>query len=362
MKVDRSPDRVRIRYLAPLETRAVAIRAGVVVLFLVLIPAALLLLDVSFPYPSPVFLVLLLVGVSAALGVEPHRVEADRARGVVWEVPSRRGEVVVPAPSEVHLIAEERGLGSDERPIVWWQVRAGTEEAPLVAEKVGAEVEMGEVAAELARFYNVPLVRSLADGREVRIEPSDLDLSFVDRVRKYPRTLGPIPSPSDTVEMEDEGGAVTYRWDALTPATGVFLLALWVLSWFYLTWPVVPEAAGGRELRWEMALRTGDWVHFAVTVVPALLLSLLAVWWNGRLTLKGEEVRLEVRILFPVVRRTVALADLREVWASGLTLLLLTRTGQAGALFFDWGTSRAARFIAADLRYRLAGSAERAKA
>lgn len=362
MKVDRSPDRAVIRYLAPLETRAVAVRAGVMVLFLVVLPAALLLLDVPFPYPSPVFLVILLVGVSAALGVEPHRVEADRAKGIVWHVPSRRGEVVVPAPSEVHVVAEERGLGSDERPIVWWQVRAGAEDAPLVAEKVGAEVEMGEVAAELARLYGVPLVRTLADGREVRIDPADLDLSFVDRVRKYPRTLGPIPSPSDTVEMEDEGGAVTYRWGALTPATGVFLLALWVLSWFYLTWPVVPASAGGSEVRWEMALRTGDWIHFAVTVLPALLLSLLAVWWNGRLTLKGEEVVLEVRILFPIVRRTIALADLREVWASGLTLLLLSRTGQVGAMFFDWGTSRAARFVAADLRYRLAGSAQRAKA
>ncbi|GEM_PF-6076048 len=359
MKVERSPDRVRIRYLAPLETRAVAIRAGVIVLFLVLVPAVLLLLDIAFPYPSPVFLVILLVGVSAALGVEPHRVDADRAKGIVWEVPSRRGEVVVPVPPDVRLVAEERGLGSDERPIVWWQVRAGEAEGPLVAEKVGAEIEMGEVAAELARFYGVALVRTLADGREVRIEPSDLDLSLVDRLRKYSRTLGPIPSPSDTVEMEDEGGAVTYRWGALTPATAVFLLALWLLSWFYLTWPVGPERDGVREARWDMALRTGDWVHFAVTVVPALGLTLLAVWWNGRLTLKRDEVTLEIRVLFPLVRRSIALADLREVWASGLTILLLTRTGQVGAFFFDWGTSRAARFVAADLRYRLAGSVER---
>lgn len=358
MKVARSPDQVRIHYLAPIETRAVAIRAGVLVLFLVLVPAAFLLLDITFPYPSPVFLVVLLVGASAALGLEPHRIEADRRRGIVWHVPSRRGEVVVPPPAEVHLRSEERGTSASEKPIVVWQVRTDGADGPIVAEKLGAEVEMGEAAAELARFYGVPLVRTLSDGRDVRVEPADLDLSFVERVRKYPRTLGSIPSPSDTVEIEDEGGEVTYRWGALTPATGGLLLSLWVLSWVYLTWAVGPT----REPRWDLALRTGDWVHFAVTVVPAFLLTLLAVWWSGRLTLEGDRLIIEARVLVPIRRRVIPLVDLREVWASGLALLLLTRTGQTWALFFDWGAARAAQFVAADLRYRLAASVERARA
>lgn len=276
--------------------------------------------------------------------------ESRATRGLTRVFSSDGGSTAVEVALKMPF---QGGLGSDERPIVWWQVRADN---AFVAEKVGAEIEMGEVAAELARFYGVPLVRALVDGRDVRIEPADLDLPFVDRVRKYPRTLGGIPSPTDTVEMREEDGGVTWSWGAMTPTTAGFLLGLWVLSWLYLAWPVVPADASYREARWELALRTGDWAHFAVTVVPSFVLTLLAVWWNVRLTLQGDRLIVEARALVRIRRREIPLSDLREVWASDLTLLLLSRTRQVWVLFFDWGASRAARFVAADLRYRLARS------
>ncbi len=354
MKIDRTPDRVRIRYFAPLATGAVAVRAGLLVLFLVALPAGLMLAGIDFPFPSPVLLVLFLVGISGAMGVEPHRVEADRAKGVVWDVPSRRGEETVPPAASFHLISDERGVGTDDRPLIWWSVRAGAPDGPVVAEKCDAEIEMGEVASELARFFGVPCVRRVTDGRDVRIEPSDLDMPFVDRVRKYPQTLGSFLPPSESIEIEDEGGEVAYRWGALTAGTALFLVVLWLLSWFYLTWPAQEPTAGERELVWQRAARLHEWGPFYVTALPAAIATLVLLLWRGCVRLTKEAVVVEVSFLLPIRRRWIALHDLREVWASGGSLLLLARDGRARARFFDWGQARSARFVASDIRYRLA--------
>lgn len=148
----------------------------------------------------------------------------------------------------------------------------------LIDRRVGQQMASRSLAERLAKGARGSMIEA-QDGRNYTFAVEELDLSFVERVNRYPEMLGKeVPEPPDKVvkfERTDTGIKVSWSFFRSGLLFEIFCVSAFMVAAAFIPLPGGPRGQGFSLFDAEMA--EGDYRYFiGVAVFTALSLFLLA--------------------------------------------------------------------------------------
>lgn len=173
----------------------------------------------------------------------------------------------------LYSIEEDRGGRQVE---VWLVNLVDGKNQYTLDQRVGQQMASRTLAEMVAKTINCPVIEKVG-GKDVRIERSELDLPFVERVHRHPVLLGPeVDKPGEcAVEESLSGERLEFRWRLwsaqLVCQVGVFFAILFGFSLLPLG-----KSTGNRSLL-DLARLDGEYLYFyALAALFAIALVMLA--------------------------------------------------------------------------------------
>ena len=219
-------------------------------LFVMQLPFGLIPVSKPSDIPSSLFVILFgavftLVGAVLVFGRAGIILDRARGRVVQWYgllAPLKKTEYLMDAVDQVEM---NFSSGDSDSPATWpIKLSGGSMTKPIAVSQPTSFTEARQLAEELARFLQKPLVDTSTGERIIR-DPGHLNESYRDRMR---RTGEPVialpPEPSiKRSQVEQTGDGLTIHI-APTPRTGVQHIAVFLsvifaagVAWFFI--PVV---------------------------------------------------------------------------------------------------------------------------
>jgi len=152
----------------------------------------------------------------------------------------------------------------------------------LIDRRVGQQMESRSLAERLAKAVRGSLIET-QEGKSYTFKTEELDLSFVERLERYPQMLGAeVEEPADKVielERTDSGLKVTWCFFRSSLLFELFCLSAFLVGAAFIPLPGGPTGQGFSLFDAEMA--EGDYRYFiGVGVFTVVSLILLAGYRN----------------------------------------------------------------------------------
>ncbi|HIB68383.1 MAG TPA: hypothetical protein EYO33_25630 [Phycisphaerales bacterium] len=152
----------------------------------------------------------------------------------------------------------------------------------LIDRRIGQQMASRSLAERLAKAVRGSLIEN-QDGKNFEFKVEELDLSFVERVDRYPEMLGhEVEEPSDKVvdyEKTPEGLKVSWCFFRSSLLFELFCVASFLVAAAFIPLPGGPDGQGFSLFQAEMA--EGDYRYFiGIAVFTVVSLILLAGYRN----------------------------------------------------------------------------------
>ena len=200
-----------------------------------------------------------------------------------------------------------------DRPQTTWLVKlvAGRHEFTL-DERTGHQLESRGIAEAVAKALGCRMLEKDEEGQDLTFPASELDLPYVERVKRHPSLVGrPVNEPPHVgVRRTEKDGRLEFTWGLVTPSLLMSMLSLGVV--FFLVSAVPPKANQKSYL--EYARLTGDY-HLYMTIGAVIVAALLlSAGFRLRLRLTPKAVYLQKSMWgVPFARSSMALCEVEEV-------------------------------------------------
>lgn len=211
---------------------------------------------------------------------------------------------------------EESNGRSDE---IWTVHMAEQGRQYLIDRRVGQQIASRNLAERLAKAVRGSLIESY-DGNTYNFDADELDLSFVERVDRYPEMLGQeVEEPSDKVvsfDRTDRGLKVTWCYFRSGLLFELFCVAAALIAAAFVPLPGGPDGQGFSLFDAEMA--EGDYRYFiGVGVFTVVSLILLAGYRNTLELITNKRVQSRTSVWgIPLSGGRIALDKLEHVGVS----------------------------------------------
>ncbi len=184
------------------------------------------------------------------------------------------------------LIGSEEDLEGAPKEI--WTVHLfDGEKQFLIDRREGQQLACRALAERLAKATAGSLVE-VHEGKSLEFETHELDLSFRDRVRRYPQLLGKaVHQPDSTaLRLTKESDRLIFGWSFLTAALffEVFLVVAMLFGFAFLPLPGGPDGLG--ITLYEIETQTGDYSYFIGVGLFAAASLLLIFGYRNRLSIE----------------------------------------------------------------------------
>lgn len=175
---------------------------------------------------------------------------------------------------------EDEGSGKSNE--VWTVHMVDGVRQYLIDRRIGQQMASRSLAERLAKAVRGPLIEN-QDGKNFKFEVEELDLSFVERVDRYPEMLGQeVDEPSDKVvdyEKTDHGLKVSWCFFRSSLLFEIFCVSAFLAAAAFIPLPGGPDGHGFSLFEAEMA--EGDYRYFiGIGIFNLLSLALLAGYRN----------------------------------------------------------------------------------
>lgn len=210
----------------------------------------------------------------------------------------------------LYSIEEERGGRQVE---VWLVNLVDGKNQYTLDQRVGQQMASRTLAEMVAKTINCPVIEK-AGGKDVRIERSELDLPFVERVHRHPILLGQeVDKPSDCAVKEtlsSERQEFHWRlWSAqLVLQVGVLFAVLFGFSLLPLG-----KSTGNRSLL-DLARLEKEYLYFYA--LAGLLVIALVMLAGYRVLLVADRQQVSVRATVfgvPVRSQSIPVTELEDI-------------------------------------------------
>lgn len=167
---------------------------------------------------------------------------------------------------------EKKDTGKKEKPVRTWLVSLAdaAQEIPIFESNLYS-IQLHNIAEDAAKILNCPLL-DLTGGAEVKVPSSDLDLPFVDRIKKYPHLMEEVPVDGgpDFIRFKNINGKRLYSWKfslaKILFITVTFAMLSIIVSFMQL---------GIAQSIYSIAVSTGNYAYYFV--IGALFISILFI-------------------------------------------------------------------------------------
>lgn len=142
------------------------------------------------------------------------------------------------------------------------------------------QLEARALGEKIAKFLMCPFIEKNDEGKETTIDPKDVDLSFRQRILKYPGLLRtPVDRPKNAIlNIEERKGAILVSWGI--QSTGILLDAL-LFTFFFLLFSILPMKEGSLSFYEQCARRSDFFVFYAAGAI-ILILILVVLGYRAR--------------------------------------------------------------------------------
>lgn len=207
-------------------------------------------------------------------------------------------------------------LEKDGRSVAQWAVELldGTKSYSLDVRE-GSQMASRTLAEKIAKRIKCPVIEEV-DGAGVEIPYEDLDVPFVDRVKKYPVLLGKEhPRPEDTgIDSKESSDELTFSWDFSD--TGMWLEVV-MTTVVLLLFSLIPLPTGKKSANFsilDLARVDGHYLYFYI--VGGLFAVALLVLWGYRLQIvaRRDALIVEGKLWgFPIRKVSFPVSELEGV-------------------------------------------------
>lgn len=243
----------------------------------------------------------------------------------------------------------------NERPETTWLVKlvAGRHEY-LLDERVGRQLESRCVAEGVARALGCSFREKDDEGVELTFSAADLDLPYVERVKRYPSLIGRAVAapPRPGVTRVEKEGRLEFSWGIVTPS---LLLSMLALGLVFFVVSAIPQKAGHMSYL-ERAHQSGSYhLYYLVgTVIVAALVFSAGYRLRLRLTPKGVYLQKSIWGI-PMVGHTLKLCQVEEVqMAHTVRGPVVQVLGDSKLIEFQASDADVAQWLAHEIRVYLA--------
>ena len=229
----------------------------------------------------------------------------------------------------------------------------------LVDRRVSQHIAVRSLAEKLAKATQGALIE-MHEGKPVKFEQAELDLSFVERAEKYPALMGtPIEEPSDkVVNYQRDGQGILVSWSFLR--SGIFMEVLLIAGFLvgaaFIPLPGGPDGKGFSVYQAERA--TGDYSYFALVAAFTVLAIALLAGYRSTMKLSAADGAMAQATIWGIPVRTarIPLGRIEHIGTSitsrGPYLQLISDTKIVKEML---PSTHIARWLAWEMRQYLAG-------
>lgn len=211
---------------------------------------------------------------------------------------------------------EETGGRADE---VWTVHMVDKGRQYLIDRRVGQQMTSRSLAERLTKAVRGSLIEA-SDGKNYTFDAAELDLSFVERVDRYPELLGTkVEEPSDKVvevEKRDDGLKVTWSFFRSSLLFELFCVSAFLIAAAFIPLPGGPDGQGFSLFDAELV--EGDYRYFiGVGVFTVVSLILLAGYRNSLELITPKRIQSRTTVWgIPVRGGRIPLDELEHVAVS----------------------------------------------
>jgi hypothetical protein len=186
----------------------------------------------------------------------------------------------------------------------------------LIDRRIGEQAASRSLAERLAKAVRGPMIEAY-EGSSYTFKADELDLSFVERVHRYPKMLGPkVQEPADkVVNFERQENGLRVRWSHLRSGLlfELFCVSAFLVAAAFIPLPDGPE--GQAYSLFEIEMLEGDYRYFiGVGTFTAVSILLLAGYRNTIELIAPKRVQSRTSIWgIPIRGGRISLDDLENV-------------------------------------------------
>jgi len=209
---------------------------------------------------------------------------------------------------------EEEGTGRADQ--IWTVHMNDQGRQYLIDRRVGQQMTSRSLAERLTKAVRGSLIES-HNGKSYNFDAEELDLSFVERVHRYPEMLGKeVPEPSDKVvdvKMTDDGLKVEWCFFRSNLLFELFCVTAFLVAAAFIPLPGGPTGEGFSLFDAEVA--EGDYSYFiAVAIFTVISLVVLSGYRNTMELIVPKRVQSRTTIWgIPVRGGRIPLEELEHV-------------------------------------------------